>query len=860
MIAMAKIPAQLFESISPPPSLLSTEPNSPHNFPNYVPFQRPKQSPQPLDSVSHLTNNYHLSSLYTKPINSTGYASVLDSCNSQNLGTQVHAHAIKTGFHCHDFVQTKLLQMYAKFGCLECAHLLFDSVPLRNLHSWLAILNVYFDHGLFDEAFSLFQELLFEDIELEFFAFPLVFKICSGLGMVELGRQLHAMVMKYLFFSNIYVGNALIDMYGKCGSLDDAKKVLTLMPHKDNVSWNSVITACATNGMVYEALEFLEKMRSSDYPMPNLVTWSAVIGGFAQNGYDAEAIELLLIMQAEGIEPNARTLASVLPACARLQKLSLGKIFHGYIMRHGFMSNPFVVNGLIDVYRRCGDMDNAVKIFSRFSLRNEVSYNTMIVGYCAIGDVSKAKEFFDQMEVSGVKRERISWNSMISGYVDNFMFDEALNMFRNLLKEGIEPDSFTLGSVLTACADTASLRQGKEIHSYAIVKSLQSNTFVGGALIEMYSKCQDPMAAQLVFNEVIERDAPTWNVLISCYARCNQNEEIRNLLQKMQEDGFEPNIYTWNGILAGYVENGHLDLAMQLFSEMHTGDVRPDIFTVGIILPACSKLATLERGKQVHAHSIRCYYDSDVHIGAGLVDMYAKCGSLQYAQLAYSRISNHNLVCHNVMLTAYAMHGYGEEGIALFRTIRATGFQPDNVTFLSVLASCVHAGLVEVGNEFFHLMGCYNVKPALKHYTSMVDLLSRSGQLNKAYELIKKMPMEPDSVLWGALLGGCVIHGNVELGKIAAERLIELEPNNTGNYVLLANLYAYARQWSDLARIRHMMKDRGLHKSPGCSWIEDKDEIYAFLACDRSHKRTEEIYNTLNNLAFHMTTWMLAPQ
>ncbi|EEF46697.1 pentatricopeptide repeat-containing protein, putative [Ricinus communis] len=575
---MAKIPAQLFESISPPPSLLSTEPNSPHNFPNYVPFQRPKQSPQPLDSVSHLTNNYHLSSLYTKPINSTGYASVLDSCNSQNLGTQVHAHAIKTGFHCHDFVQTKLLQMYAKFGCLECAHLLFDSVPLRNLHSWLAILNVYFDHGLFDEAFSLFQELLFEDIELEFFAFPLVFKICSGLGMVELGRQLHAMVMK-----------------------------------------------------------------------------------------------------------------------------------------------------------RCGDMDNAVKIFSRFSLRNEVSYNTMIVGYCAIGDVSKAKEFFDQMEVSGVKRERISWNSMISGYVDNFMFDEALNMFRNLLKEGIEPDSFTLGSVLTACADTASLRQGKEIHSYAIVKSLQSNTFVGGALIEMYSKCQDPMAAQLVFNEVIERDAPTWNVLISCYARCNQNEEIRNLLQKMQEDGFEPNIYTWNGILAGYVENGHLDLAMQLFSEMHTGDVRPDIFTVGIILPACSKLATLERGKQVHAHSIRCYYDSDVHIGAGLVDMYAKCGSLQYAQLAYSRISNHNLVCHNVMLTAYAMHGYGEEGIALFRTIRATGFQPDNVTFLSVLASCVHAGLVEHENTWilYHFLRpdkTFNNKRP--HYSSPCQETANNSRAN----------------------------------------------------------------------------------------------------------------------------------
>ncbi|KDP27473.1 hypothetical protein JCGZ_20129 [Jatropha curcas] len=854
------MPAIFLESISPP----SLPPSPPKNGSNithelrYIPFERPTRAPPTLN-ISQLTNHSQISVLYDKLVNSSTYASILDSYKCPKLGKQVHAHVIRTGFHRHEFIQTKLLQMYARCGCLEYADLLFDKMPVRNLYSWLAILTLYLDQGIFEEAFAVFQELLFEDIKFEFFLFPVVLNICSGLGSVELGRQLHGMVMKYEFFSNIYVGNALIDMYGKCGSLCEAKKVLAIMPRADRVSWNSVITACAANGMVYEALKFLEEMKNSDNSMPNLISWSAVIGGFAQNGYDEEVIELLFRMQAEGNEPNARTLASVLPACARLQKLSLGKILHGYIMRHGFMSNPYVVNGLVDIYRRCGNMDNAYKIFSKFSMKNGVSFNTMIVGYCESGDVSKAKELFDNMELIGVKRDLISWNSMISGYADNFLFDEALNMFQDLLKvEGIQPDSFTLGSVLTVCADMAYLRQGRQIHSHAIVKGLQSNTFVGGALVEMYSKCDDLHAAQMAFDEVIERDTPTWNVLISGYARFNQIGRIQNLLQKMREDGYEPNIYTWNGILAAYVENGHLDIAMQLFYEIQTSNTRPDIYTVGIILAACSKLATLERGKQVHAHSIRWSYESNVHIGAALLDMYAKCGSIRYAQLVYNRISYPNLVCHNAMLTAYAMHGHGEEGIALFRRMLAAGLQPDHVTFLSVLSSCVHAGSVETGYDFFNLMGFYTVKPALKHYTSMVDLLSRSGQLHEAYELIKKMPMEPDSVLWGALLGGCVIHGNVELGQIAAEKLIELEPNNTGNYVLLGNLYAYARRWSDLATIRQMVKDRGLHKSPGCSWVEDKEEIHSFVAWDRTHKRTEEIYTTLNNLTFHMKTRTVA--
>ncbi|KAL0304441.1 UNVERIFIED_CONTAM: Pentatricopeptide repeat-containing protein, chloroplastic [Sesamum radiatum] len=761
-------------------------------------------------------------------VNSTAYASVLDSCSCAKFGKQVHAHLLKNGFHGREFVQTKLLQMYGRGGSVDDATLVFDEMPDRNLYTYTAILNVLLDVGLFEEAFMYFERLLFEDVDLEFFIFPVALKICGGYGGVELGMQLHGAAMKIGVLGHIYVGNALIDMYGKCGSLHNAQKV-------------------------FEALDVLEEMSTDTDLMPNFVSWSALIGGFAQNGYDEEAIEMLYKMRVAGFEPNARILASVLPACARLRKLKLGKEIYGYITRHGFMSSPYIVNGLIDLYRRCGDMGSASKVFTKFSVKDEVSFNTMIAGYCDNGEILKAKELFDMMESEGKPRDLISWNSMISGYIDNLMFDEGLGMLIDLMNRGgIEPDSFTLGSALGACAEIGSLRLGEAIHSFCIVRGLQLNLFVGGALVEMYCQCRDLEAAQKALVQVPERDIAIWNAFVSGYARCNRIESIQSILERMNGDGFEPNIYTWNGIIAAYVENGHHELALQLFSELQASNLRPDIYTVGIVLPACSRLATIERGKQVHAHAIRCGFESDAYIVAALIDMYAKCGAMKSAEFVHNRTKNHNLVTKNAMLNAYAMHGHGEDGISFFREMLIEGFKPDHVTFLAVLSSCVHAGSVDIGLEFFGLMGSYGVIPTIKHYTCMVDLLSRAGQLKQAHKMIETMPVYPDSVIWGALLGGCIIHRDVDLGEMAAQKLIELEPDNSGNYIMLANLYASTGKWHELRKIRQQMKEDELHKNPGFSWIKDKYETHVFMACDTSHKRAEEIYEILDNLTAQM--------
>lgn len=683
--------------------------------------------------------------------------------------------------------------------------------------------------------------------------FPVVLKACAGLNALFAGKWVHGFVLKSGFVLNIYVGNALIDMYGKCGAMDEVVKVLKVMPVRDCVSWNSVITGCAASGMALEALDILDNMHLSGEIEPNLVSWSATMGGLARNGYDEEALELLRRMMESGIKPNAKALASVLPSCARMKELDVGKAIHGYVMRHELIQNPYVVNGLVDVYRRCGDMDSARELFLRFSSRNLVSYNTMIVGYCENHELDRAKEMFDHMECDGVRRDAISWNSMISGYSDNEISEEGLEMFREMQRaEGIETDSFTVGSALACCAARASLREGREIHSYAIVRGLDSNPFVGSALVDMYCRCQEFMSAELVFFSMNERDTMTWNVLISGYARANQVKRSQELIRLMETDGFDPNIYTWNGLLAGCMENRQNELAIQVFLQLQETGLRPDIFTVGMILPICSRLVSIERGKQVHAYSIRCGYDTDVHIGAAIVDMYAKCGTMKLAALAFCRISEHNLVAFNTMLAGFALHGLAKKGLALFNHMLNDGIRPDTVTFLSVLSLCVHGGYTKRGLLYFNMMGSYDVSPELKHCTCMVDLFSRAGKLREAREFINSMPMKPDAVVWGALLGGCVMHGDVELGEIAANKLMELDAGNAGNYVLLANLYAAAGRMKDLARTRRVIGERGMQKSPGCSWIEDKGEVHVFLANDRSHILTEEIYATVEKLNSHM--------
>ncbi|KAH9314913.1 hypothetical protein KI387_023540, partial [Taxus chinensis] len=299
-----------------------------------------------------------------------------------------------------------------------------------------------------------------------------------------------------------------------------------------------------------------------------------------------------------------------------------------------------------------------------------------------------------------------------------------------------------------------------------------------------------------------------------------------------------------------YTHNGCCDETFALFREMQLSGLKPTHVTIASVIPACSQLTLLLYGKALHGCVLRSGFDLNAFVNSALIDMYAKSGAINLARQVFDRMSERDVVSWTAVITGYGLHGRSEDVLALFNEMNNSGTKPDHVTFVAVLSACSHAGLAIEAWRYFNLMSHdHNMTLGLEHYACMVDLLSRSGCLDEAYNFITSMPLEPNSGIWGVLLGACRIHCNVELGERVAEYLFKLDPRNEGYYVLLSNIYATAGKWDGVAKVRKMMKDRGLRKKPGCSWIEVNCRVHAFVGDDRLHPESEEIFAMLESLS-----------
>jgi pentatricopeptide repeat protein len=309
----------------------------------------------------------------------------------------------------------------------------------------------------------------------------------------------------------------------------------------------------------------------------------------------------------------------------------------------------------------------------------------------------------------------------------------------------------------------------------------------------------------------------------------------------------------WSAMITGYALSGNSREALKLFYQMQLTNMKPDLATVKSLVPACAHLAALQPGTWMHGYLIKSGFESDVSVGTALVDMYGKYGSIDMARKLFDIMHERDVVSWSAIIAGYGMQGYGENALELFSQMQKTGLSPDHVTFVCVLSACSHAGLLDEGWQIFDSMvRDYDIMPSVEHYACMVDLLGRVGRLDDAEDFIKKMPLKPDAGVWGALPGACRIHCNVELGGRVAEQLFYLEPDNAGHYVLLSNMYAAAGSWDDVAKVRTMMKDKGLKMTPGCTLVEINNRVHQFIADDRSHPHSDEIYATLKSLAGQM--------
>lgn len=397
----------------------------------------------------------------------------------------------------------------------------------------------------------------------------------------------------------------------------------------------------------------------------------------------------------------------------------------------------------------------------------------------------------------------------------------------------VRPDHITFPFLLKYCCSIRNLISSESVHAHVLKFGVGVDLFVQNGMISMYSSFGSIQSALKVFTGMPEKDIVSWNSILIGSLRCGDLDLALGLFDEMKQDN-NRNIVSWNSIMTGLVQAGRPKDALIFFHEMFDSDgggVLPDKITISVVICACAALGALDHGRWMHNYmKRRNELEIDTVLGTALVDMYGKCGCVERASNVFDDIPNKDVLAWTAMISAFAVNGHGEEAFALFSEMEKHGIRPNQVTYGALLNACAHSGLLIKGRQSFRTMkDVYGIVPNLQHYACMVDLLSRAGLFEEALELIRTMPIKPDVYVFGALLGGCRMHGNAELGEELAEYLINLDPRNHVFYVILSDIYAKGNKFSNVKRIREFMSENGINKTlPGCSMIEINGIVHEF--------------------------------
>jgi pentatricopeptide repeat protein len=550
-------------------------------------------------------------------------------------------------------------------------------------------------------------------------------------------------------------------------------------------------------------------------PCKNTFSWNALLIGYSHQNLHFDTLKLfstLVSSNLKDVKPDCYTISCVLKAfSSSFSDSRLAKEVHCFVLRRGLDLDLFVVNALITFYSRCDE-------------------------------IGLARTVFDRMP----ERDIVSWNSMIAGYSQAGFYQECKGLYREMLgSAGLRPNGMTIVSVLQACGQSTDLILGMEVHQFVNESQIEIDVSVCNAIIGLYAKCGSLDYARELFEEMDEKDEVTYGSIISGYMVHGFVDKAMDLFREMKN----PGLSTWNAVISGLVQNNRHEGVVDLVREMQACGFKLNTVTLSSILPTISYLSNLKGGKEIHAYAVRNKYDCNIYVATAIIDTYAKSGFLHGAQRVFDQSKGRSLIIWTAIISAYAAHGDANNSLSLFNEMLINGIRPDPVTFTAVLSACAHSGVVEEAWKIFDAMfTTYGIQPSVEHYACMVGVLSRAGRLSEAAEFVFKMPIEPSAKVWGALLNGASVSGDVELGKFISDRLFEIEPENTGNYIIMANLYSQAGRWEEADQIRERMKRIGLKKIPGSSWIETSRGLQSFIARDVSNGRTEEIYEMLGGL------------
>ncbi|XP_027356212.1 putative pentatricopeptide repeat-containing protein At3g18840 [Abrus precatorius] len=651
----------------------------------------------------------------------------------------------------------------------------------------------------------------------------------------------HVDAIKSGLVSSIFTCNQLVHLYSNHGLLHEAHKLFDEMPQPNVFSWNAIIMAYIKAHNLTQARALFDSASRRDLVSYNLML-SAYVGA---DGYENEALDLFTRMQSsrDTIGIDDFTLTTMLNLTAKLLVVCYGKQMHSYMVKTANDLSKFAVSSLIDMYSKCGSFCEAFDVFNGCDgMIDLVSKNAMVAACCREGKMDMALNvFWKYPELN----DTVSWNTLIAGYAQNGYMEKSLTLFVEMMENGIDFSEHAISSVLSACSGLKSLKLGKSVHAWVLKNGYSSNQFISSGIVDFYSKCGNVRYADSVYTEIGIKSPFAAASLIAGYSSQGNMTEAQRLFDSLSER----NIVVWTALCSGYVKSQQCEAVFKLFREFRTKEALvPDAMIIISVLGACTTLAALCLGKQIHAYMWRMKLKMNEKLLSALVDMYSKCGNITYAEKLFQLVtdSDRDAILYNVMIAGYAHHGFENKAIQLFQEMLKKSVKPDAVTFVALLSACRHRGLVEQGEEFFISMEeDYSVLPEIYHYACMVDMYGRANQLETAVEFMRKIPIQIDATIWGAFLNACQMSSNTALVKQVGENLLNVEVDNGSRYVQLANAYASRGKWDEMGQIRKKMRGNEAKKLAGCSWIYVENGIHVFTSGDTSHSKADIIYSTL---------------
>ncbi|KAH7421810.1 hypothetical protein KP509_13G076800 [Ceratopteris richardii] len=683
--------------------------------------------------------------------------------------------------------------MFAKCGEVSKAKELLELHGCKNVVPWTALIAEYSRQGKAYNALYCFEQMRLLGVPPDTVSFASVLRACGILKALQNGEEIHNEIARQgLLGCDIVLGNALIDMYAKCGVLEKAQQVLQELPVRNVVSWNCLIT------------------------------------GYVQLEQGRQALLCYDDMLRDGIPPDVVTFTCLLKACSYLKEIDKGEKIHSEIDRlHLLRKSVMLGTALVDMYAKCGALAKANSVLLGLPSRNVVTWNALITGYVQYGHGKEAMICFKEMQQEGFEpgpvtlncilkachlaedldkgmqihqqiikqgllrnnpmlgnalvdmyakcsvlskahqvleelpsRDVVTWNALVEGFIQQGQNEQALKCFYQMQLEGISSDAVSFASALKACGMLGAMAKGEEIHEKITNNGLlASDCMLGNALVDMYVKCDALSKAQQVLEELPSR-----------------------------------NVITWSTLIAGFVEAGEGEEALKCFQQMQNEGLSPDAVTFACILKACGSIGAIDKGEQIHYEITKNgLLGSNVILGNALIDMYVKCGALSKAHKVLMELCSRNVVSWSSLIAGYAQRGEYEQAIDCFNQMQQDNIYPDAITISCVLSACRHLGLVEEGHKLFENMSTkYGIRQDLDHYTSIIDLFGHAGRLDQAVRVIQKMPSQDHYAVWMALLGGCQKWSDLKLGRWAFEKAVQVDRHITSAYTLMANMYATA--------------------------------------------------------------------